>query len=43
MRKVLKPEQFLKWEQNLESRREKRNIKRQKGMIKRKKAESIEK
>lgn len=43
MKKVLKPEQFLKWEQNLENRREKRNIKRQKGMIKRKKAESIEK
>lgn len=43
MKKVLKPEQFLKWEQNLENRREKRNIKRQKVMIKRKKAESIEK
>lgn len=43
MKKILKPEQFEKWEQNLEKRRDTMSNKRHKRIEKRKKTEQIEK
>ena len=43
MKKILKPEQFQKWEQNLEKRKEKMSERKQKMSEKRKATQQIEK
>ena len=42
MKKILKPEQFQKWEQNLENRREKMSERKEKGKEKRKASQQKE-